>query len=143
MKKPMVVAIMVLGILLMSSFTVIANPVTAPGQLKEKKEKNPDAPGQWKKTQQYVNQSDFVFAVHWRIWERLQQKNVFPPGLMRLLGLLSNLADSNSDDEIENGEELPEDFEIPDYVEDPEDENPDLENPDSLDEPEEPEIPEE
>ena len=113
MNKPMLVAIMVLGILFMSSFTVMAKPETAPGLLKEKKEKNPDAPGQWKKTQEFANQSDFVFAVHWRIWERLQQKNVFPPGLMCLLELLSDLVDSNSGEESEDGEDLPEEPVIP------------------------------
>ena len=87
------IVIVVAALILLTSLTVIAKPDTAPGQLKEKnkkekgsKEQNLEAPGQWKKTNEYENQKEFVFDVHIRIWERLQLMGVTPPGLERLLG---------------------------------------------------------
>jgi hypothetical protein len=125
MKKSVVMPILVFGVLLMSSFSVMANLENAPGQLKEKKEKNPDAPGQWKKTINYTNQSDFVFAVHFRIWNRLQMMNVSPPGLMRLIDMFIELTDVFFG-ESNDVEELPEvtiesdDLDEEDFPEEPE-----------------------
>jgi hypothetical protein len=107
MKKMKIIAIIITAIVLGSCFTVIASPRTAPGQLKEK---NPNAPGQWKKTTQYANQGEFVLSVHMRIWNRLQTKNVSPPGLMRLIGILSQIMGDQEtlDEELEDSEELEE-----------------------------------
>ena len=61
MKKIKVIAIIITAIIIGSCYTVIASPRNAPGQLKEK---NPNAPGQWKKTTEYATQEEFVSDIH-------------------------------------------------------------------------------
>ncbi len=59
--------------ILISSSVVIATPAeTPPGQSKEN-----NAPGQWKKSEEYAfaNHQEFVHAVHMRIWERMQARH--------------------------------------------------------------------
>jgi hypothetical protein len=94
MKIKRIVVVLLAVLLLTTSLSVVAKPSFAPGQLKEKNQKakeqqpenNQDAPGQWKKIKDYENQHEFVFEIHMRIWERLQQWGVQPKGLERLLG---------------------------------------------------------
>ena len=117
MKKMKMVAVFVTATILFSCYTVIAKPENAPGQLKEK---NPNAPGQWKKTAQYANQAEFVLAVHMRIWNRLQLQNVSPPGLMKVIGLLSQIIGDETEEE--EPEEEPEEESEEEYEEEPEEE---------------------
>jgi len=59
-----------------------AKPDSPPGLSKEK---NLETPGQLKKTMEFESQRHFVNFIHDRILSRLEQRSVFPPGLMRLV----------------------------------------------------------
>jgi len=117
MKKTIILCVVVL--LLSTSLLVMAKPEIALGQLKEnnqkakglQKEKNQDAPGRWKKTTEYENQEDFIFEIHMRIWNRLSQSDIKPPGLMRLLGFSDE--DGPRDEPIEDPIEEPDSIDPP------------------------------
>ncbi|MHA2431188.1 MAG: hypothetical protein ACXACC_09205 [Promethearchaeota archaeon] len=132
MKNIKIIVVIVSAAILFSGFTVIAKPETAPGQLKEK---NPNAPGQWKKTTQYANQGEFVLAIHMRIWNRLQARNVSPPGLMKLIGLLSQIIGDETEEE--EFEEEPEEELEEESEEEPEEELEEEYEEESEEEPEE------
>ncbi len=95
MKKKIFYSVVLVSILISSSVVIAAPKETPPGLLKVK-----NAPGQWKKNESYTfaNQSEFVFAVHIRIWERMNETNTLrelagkvnminPIGLLKLLNL--------------------------------------------------------
>jgi len=82
MRKTTIFAVLTLSMLIISSFALAAKPESPPGLLKEKNEK---APGQWKKTTEYESQRHFVNNIHSMILSRLQERNVFPAGLIRLV----------------------------------------------------------
>ena len=115
MKQLPLVPLVIISIVLLSSFTAIAaKPETPPGQLKEKHEKNEEAPGQWKKNQSdVINKSEFKRYVHMRIWTRLQAFGVSPPGLMKLLNIVLGMVEDDIDEppvDLEDPEEeIPED----------------------------------
>ena len=113
MKQLPLVPLVIISIVLLSSFTAIAaKPETPPGQLKEKHEKNEEAPGQWKKNQSDVNKSEFKRYVHMRIWNRLQAFGISPPGLMKLLNIVLGMVEEDIDeppvDLVDPEEEIPE-----------------------------------
>ena len=121
--------------ILISSSVVIATPVETPSG---KSEEN-DAPGQWKKSDEsaFANQQEFVFAVHMRIWERMQaryqeffdlgiEKSVPNPiGLLKLLNLIT-LESELDEDEEESEPEDEEEFE-PEEEPEMEEEEPEIE----------------
>jgi hypothetical protein len=125
MKQLPLLALVIVGILLVSSFTAIAaKPETPPGQLKEKNQKNEEAPGQWKKNQSDVNKSEFKEYVHMRIWNRLQVFGVSPPGLMKLLNIILDMVEEDSTEPPEEPEEPPEEEMPEEEPEDPPEEPP-------------------
>ncbi len=120
MKQLPLFPLIIVGILLVSSFTAIAaKPETPPGQLKEKHQKNEEAPGQWKKNQSDVNKSEFKRYVHMRIWTRLQAFGVTPPGLMKLLNIVLSMVEEDTDEPPVELEDPPEED-----IEEPEEEIP-------------------
>ncbi len=120
MKQLPLVPIVIISILLLSSFTAIAaKPETPPGQLKEKHQKNEEAPGQWKKNQSDVNKSEFKYYVHMRIWNRLQAFGISPPGLMKLLNIVLDMVEEETDEPPDELEDPPEQ-----EIEEPEEEPP-------------------
>ena len=128
MRKQIFYAVIFASILLFSTVVIATPKETPPGQPKEK-----NAPGQWKKTNEYAaSQRDFVYAVHMRIWERMQARNQVyidmsglksvpnPIGLLKLLNLISM---ESEEEETEPEEELePEDELEPVEESEPEDE---------------------
>jgi protoheme ferro-lyase len=126
MKKIPLITMVIITILMLSTFTVVAKQENAPGQLKEKNEKNQNAPGQWKKIYNYSNQSDFVNAVHLRIWNRLQAFGVCPPGLMKLLMIILEIPEETTSEQLE---EIPEEEPPEDPPEEPPEEPTDPEPP--------------
>jgi hypothetical protein len=113
MRKTMLYAVVFASILILGSFVVVA--------------KNENAPGQWKKTNEYANQMEFVQALHAKIWERMQARNLLriemgkenlinPIGLLKLLNLLAPEEDPEEESEEEDPEEESEE-------EDPEEES--------------------
>ena len=109
MKQLPLVPIVIITIVILSSFTAIAaKPETPPGQLKEKHQKNEEAPGQWKKNQSDVNKSEFKRYVHMRIWTRLQTFGVSPPGLMKLLNIILEMVEEDTDEPPVQLEDPPE-----------------------------------
>jgi hypothetical protein len=117
MRKTIIFVVIVVALLMGSSCSLAAKPDSPPGLLKEKnikkyggtkpdsppglsKEKNVKAPGQWKKINEYESQKHFVFDIHNRTLSRLADRNVFPPGLIRIvnnfllaLGMINNSSD--------------------------------------------------
>jgi len=89
MRKRILFVVLAVSILIMSSYALAAKPDSPPGLSKEK---NANAPGQLKKIMEFESQKHFVNYVHERILERLEAKNVLPPGLIRLVNdfLLEN-----------------------------------------------------
>jgi len=92
MKKIILYAVIFAVVLIVSSFTTIAKPDTAPGQ----RRKN------------YNNQREFVISVLSNILERLQSRGVNPPGLLKLVNGLSlgkefngESNEEDEDDELE------------------------------------------
>ncbi len=88
MRKTMLYAVVFASILILGSFIVVA--------------KNENAPGQWKQTNEYANQREFVRSIHMRIWEKLQERNVNPLGLMKLIG--EWMTELETDEEYEDDE---------------------------------------
>ncbi|ENO11999.1 hypothetical protein MBGDC06_00434 [Thermoplasmatales archaeon SCGC AB-539-C06] len=82
MRKIIIFAVLAVSMLIIGSFALAAKPDSPPGLSKEK---NLKAPGHWKKTTEYETQRHFVNDVHSRILSRLQERGVFPAGLMRLV----------------------------------------------------------
>ena len=98
MRKTMLYAVVFASILILGSFVVVA--------------KNENAPGQWKKTNEYANQMEFVQALHAKIWERMQARNLLriemgkenlinPIGLLKLLNLLTTEEESEEEESEE------------------------------------------
>jgi hypothetical protein len=82
MRKRILFVVLAVAILFMSSYALAAKPESPPGLSKEK---NLKAPGQWKKTNDYENQRLFVNEIHSRIILKLEERGVFPPGIIRLV----------------------------------------------------------
>ncbi len=98
----MLYAVVFASILILGSFIVVA--------------KNENAPGQWKKTNEYANHREFVQALHMKIWERMQTRNLLriemgkenlinPIGLLKLLNLLTSEEESEEEEYEEESEE--------------------------------------
>ena len=149
MRKQIFYAVIFASILLFSTVVIATPKETPPGQLKEK-----NAPGQWKKTNEYTSsQKEFVHAVHMRIWERMQARNQVyinmdgvksvpnPIGLLKLLNLISIVS---GEEETEPEEEIePEDGLEPVEEPEPEEEETELEDDPEAEEEEETEFEEE
>jgi hypothetical protein len=156
MRKQIFYAVIFASILLFSTVVIATPKETPPGQPKEK-----NAPGQWKKTNEYAaSQRDFVYAVHMRIWERMQARNQVyidmsslksvpnPIGLLKLLNLISMESeeeetepedDPEAEEELEPVEESePEDETEPEEETEPED-DPEAEEEEETEPEEEPE----
>lgn len=82
MRKKILFAVLAVSILVTSSCVLAAKPESPPGLSKEKNDK---APGQLKKTNEYESQQHFVQTIHNNNLVKLQNRGVFPPGLMRLV----------------------------------------------------------
>jgi len=82
MRKTIIFAVLAVSMLIIGSFALAAKPDSPPGLSKEKNEK---APGHWKKTTEYESQRHFVNDIHSRILLKLEERGVFPAGLMRLV----------------------------------------------------------
>jgi len=100
MRKTMLYAVVFASILILGSFIVVA--------------KNENAPGQWKQTNENANHREFVQALHMKIWERMQERNLLriemgkenlinPIGLLKLLNLLT--PEDDPEEEYEEEEE--------------------------------------
>ena len=96
MRKTMLYAVVFASILILGSFIVVAKSENAPGQLK--------------KTNEYASQREFVQALHMKIWERMQARNLLriemgkenllnPIGLLKLLNLLTFEEESEEEEE--------------------------------------------
>jgi len=102
MRKNILYAAVFVAALIMSSFTVVAT--------------SENAPGQWKKNNEYANQREFVRSIHMRILEILQErnellgKNVTPVGLLKIIGLLNIMNGRTTELETEEEEEEPEEL---------------------------------
>jgi len=75
MRKNILYATVFVAALIVSSFTVVATPENAPGQ--------------WKKNNEYASQREFVRMIHMRILERLQFS---PAGLVKLVNIINEWA---------------------------------------------------
>ncbi|MFO7678277.1 MAG: hypothetical protein R6V50_07855, partial [Thermoplasmatota archaeon] len=125
MKK--IIVIIIFSTFLVSSYTVAAKPENIP---EHSAGRDIDAPGQWRKTSEYSNQSDFVHSVLTRNLNRIRERNGFaPPGLEKVIAILNLILglediENQNGDEIEEGDETyPEDEESEDEAEDFEDED--------------------
>ena len=92
MKKIILYTIVIATVLIMSSFTTIAKPDTAPGQQRKN----------------YGSQREFVLSVLTRNLERIQSRGGNPPGLFRLVmelflgpGFNDEPDEEDEDDELE------------------------------------------
>jgi chitodextrinase len=93
MKKVILYAVVFALIFIVSSFTTVANRDTAPGQRRNN----------------YESQREFVLSILSNIYERLQNRGVNPPGLLRVINRLLLGAENND----ESGEEDEDDeFEV-------------------------------
>ncbi len=81
MRKKILFVVLSVSIIIMSSYAMAIKPESPPGLSKEKNEK---APGYWKKNTEFESQKHFVNEIHSRILLRLEQREVFPSGLIRL-----------------------------------------------------------
>ena len=108
MRKTILYAVVFASILILGSSIVVA--------------KNENAPGQWKKANGYVDQMKFVQALHTKIWERMQARNLLrtemgkenlinPIGLLKLLNLLTPEEESEEEEEEYEEEESEEEKE--------------------------------
>ena len=103
MGKTIIFAVIAVSMLIIGSYALAVKPDSPPGLSQDKNEK---APGQWKKTTQYENQREFVRSIHMRILERLQDRNVNPFGLIKLIGeLIAGLETAGEYEEDEYEEE--------------------------------------
>ena len=80
MRKSYLFVIIAVSILIVSSYASAVKPDSPPGLSKEK---NANAPGQFKKTMELESQKYFVNEIHSIISLRLDQQGVFPLGLIR------------------------------------------------------------
>ena len=80
MRKKILFVVLALSIIIMSSYALAVKPASPPGLSKEK---NVKAPGHWKKTMEFESQKHFVNEIHNRILLRLEQRGVFPSGLIK------------------------------------------------------------
>ena len=80
MRIKILFVVLVVTIIIMSSSAMAIKPESSPGLLKEKNEK---APGHWKKNTEFESQKHFVNEIHNRILLRLEQRGVFPSGLIK------------------------------------------------------------
>ena len=79
MRKEILLVIVALSILMMSSYAMAFKPDSPPGLSKEK---NANAPGQFKKTIEFESQKHFVNEIHSIISSGLDQREVSPSGLI-------------------------------------------------------------
>jgi len=99
MRKRIFLAVLVVSIIIMSSYAMAIKPDSPPGLLKEK---NVKAPGHWKKNTEFESQKHFVNEIYSKILLRLEAKGVFPPGLIRLVSeflLTLELMESSENEE--------------------------------------------
>ncbi len=91
MKKIILYTMVLVTVLIMSSFTTIAKPDTAPGQQKKN----------------YGTQREYVLMILTRNLERIQNRGGNPPGLLRLvMGLFSGPGHNDEPDEEDEDNEL-------------------------------------
>ena len=152
MKKKIFYAAIFVSILISSSVVIATPEQTPPGKSEEN-----DAPGQWKKSDEsaFANQQEFVFAVHMRIWERIQacyekyfalgiEKSVPNPiGLLKLLNqiiLESELEDDEEELEPEEALEPEEEIEPEEEEEFEPEEEPEIEDEEEFEIEEESEV---
>ncbi len=104
MRKRILLVVLVVSILIMSSYALAVKPASPPGLSKDK---NVKAPGHWKKTMEFESQKHFVNFIHERILLKLEAKDVFPPGLIRLVSEfilsfgLMEIAESGEETKVE------------------------------------------
>jgi hypothetical protein len=82
MRMKILFIVLVLSIILMSSYAMAIKPESPLGLLNEKNEK---APGHWRKITEFEGQKHFVNEIHSRILLRLEKPELNPPGLIRLV----------------------------------------------------------